>query len=134
MPSTPNTIPDFRRLLLDNINSPMHPEPDLQQFMEAAETVREAGEIALRLGSPELYRNCNVRTEMLGLDVAKELLGECLAALPATKPDFLSAKEVAGVLGCSERTVKRMKSADELPEPVQLGGMIKWRRTDIEAL
>lgn len=51
-----------------------------------------------------------------------------------TRPDFLSAGEVAAKLGCSDRSVWRMNSAGELPEPVQLGGMTKWRREEIEAL
>ena len=137
MPRTsPRTIADYRRWLKEGIEAISSiPELDLPNFEDAAHTVREAGEIALRLGMPGLYRKCRVRPPMLAIDVAKALLAECLAACPEEKPEppaLLSVEEVANMLGVSARTVWRRRSAGEMPEPIQVGGLTKWRREDIE--
>ena len=44
---------------------------------------------------------------------------------------LLSAKELAGKLLLSARTVWRLRSAGRLPKPVQVGGSIRWRLSDI---
>lgn len=46
---------------------------------------------------------------------------------------LLDAEQVAAVLGIDRATVFRMRSARELPEPLKLGRLTKWRRADIEA-
>lgn len=44
---------------------------------------------------------------------------------------LLPAKEVAALLGVSERTVHRLRSTREIPQPVQFGGSVRWRRSEI---
>ncbi|RPI64229.1 MAG: helix-turn-helix domain-containing protein [Planctomycetaceae bacterium] len=36
------------------------------------------------------------------------------------------------MLGVSIRTIWRRVSAGELPKPIQVGGLTKWRRAEIE--
>ena len=45
---------------------------------------------------------------------------------------LLSAKELAGKLLLSARTVWRLRSAHKLPKPVCVGGSIRWRLSDIQ--
>jgi hypothetical protein len=61
------------------------PGPELNIYENAAEVVREAGEYALLSGLHELYRTTRIQCPgfpipMLGIEAAKELLGQCLAA------------------------------------------------------
>ena len=53
-------------------------------------------------------------------------------AAPAPAQDYLSKQGVADVLGCHPRTVRRMELDGELPEPVVVGRLRRWRRSDIE--
>ena len=53
-------------------------------------------------------------------------------AAPAPAQDYLSKQGVADVLGCHPRTVRRMELDGELPEPVAVGRLRRWRRSDIE--
>lgn len=48
-------------------------------------------------------------------------------------PLLIKAAEVARILNVSERTLWRLKSAKKIPEPVRLGGIVRWKRTDIES-
>ncbi len=48
------------------------------------------------------------------------------------KPLLLSVKQVAELLALSSRTVWRLVSAGELPEPVRIGRAARWRMEDIE--
>lgn len=50
------------------------------------------------------------------------------------KSDLLSVDEVAEMLGVSDRSVWRMVSAGEIPKPVKIGGLTKWRRSDLQAM
>lgn len=43
-----------------------------------------------------------------------------------------TAKEVAGMLGISPRTVFRLRSSGRLPKPVSIGGSIRWKLSDIQ--
>ena len=47
------------------------------------------------------------------------------------KNRLISAKEVAMILGVSERTIWRLHSARRLPSPVKFGGSVRWRIEDI---
>lgn len=51
----------------------------------------------------------------------------------ATASLLLNVEEVARLLKISSRSVNRLRSAGHLPEPVELLGSIRWRRSDIEA-
>jgi excisionase family DNA binding protein len=45
---------------------------------------------------------------------------------------LLDAKAVAGLLGCSTRHVYRLSDAGDMPPPVKLGALVRWRRQEIE--
>ncbi len=45
---------------------------------------------------------------------------------------LLSVKQVADLLAMSSRTVWRLVSAGELPQPVRIGRAARWRQEDIE--
>lgn len=91
------TAGDFRRWLLETIELLTtwgSSEPDEAVFESAADMVREAGEISLRFGLPNLYRECQVASPMLGIRTAKELLGRCLAE--CNQLDVVSPISLAG--------------------------------------
>ncbi len=44
---------------------------------------------------------------------------------------LLSAKALAKMLSISVRSIWRYRSAQRLPEPVKVGGAIRWRQADI---
>lgn len=46
---------------------------------------------------------------------------------------MLDQQGVAALLGCSPRTVRRMALEGELPAPVLVGGLKRWRKADLEA-
>lgn len=45
---------------------------------------------------------------------------------------MLTADEIARVVNCSPRTVHRLADDGVIPQPVRIGGMLRWRRPDIE--
>lgn len=45
---------------------------------------------------------------------------------------MLTADEIARVVNCSPRTVHRLADEGVIPQPVRIGGMLRWRRPDIE--
>ena len=47
-------------------------------------------------------------------------------------PILLNAREVARLLGIGERSVWRYVSRGQLPKPIALGCMKRWRRQEIE--
>jgi predicted DNA-binding transcriptional regulator AlpA len=55
---------------------------------------------------------------------------------PSSLPDsvLLGAEGVCKVLSISRATFFRMKKAGLLPDPVNIGGQFRWRRTEIERL
>lgn len=46
-------------------------------------------------------------------------------------PLLIDAKQVAKLLGVSDKTVRRMKDAGELPRPKKIRSRILWRYADI---
>lgn len=66
-------------------------------------------------------------------EFASEVVNELKKQFSIRLPALLSAREVAGILGISERQVWRMVSAGELPAPKRVGTLTKWRRSEIEA-
>lgn len=126
------TIMDYRRWLLRSLENLDHPEPDLQQFQEAAETVREARALALKVGLPQLDAVCDVRSPMLGLGTAKRLLAECVGVCREAAPDgpqLLPVDEVASILDISPSSVYRLADGGKMPRPVKLGTLVKWDRS-----
>ena len=49
----------------------------------------------------------------------------------STTPVLIAATELAELLGISVRTVWRNESNGNLPAPVRLGGLVRWRRSEI---
>lgn len=46
---------------------------------------------------------------------------------------MLTPDQVAELLGCSTRTVRRWVGTGAMPEPVRIGGLIRWPRRTVEA-
>lgn len=53
-------------------------------------------------------------------------------ASPTVDPVLLTAAQVAAVLQISTRTLWRLLSGRKVPEPVRLGGAVRWRAEDIK--
>jgi excisionase family DNA binding protein len=47
-------------------------------------------------------------------------------------PLLITAGKLAALLEISTRTLWRLRSAGRLPEPVRLGGAVRWRREEIQ--
>ncbi|MEX0677114.1 MAG: helix-turn-helix domain-containing protein [Pirellulales bacterium] len=127
--SAPRTLREFHAWLQDVFDgicegpTANEIEPMLQQ----------AFRYACKFGAGELVGTISPLTEP---DEALVILGRLLAwtADKTTKPaELLSAKDIAEMLGVSERTVWRMVAADEIPQPVKVRGSTKWRRSEIQA-
>jgi excisionase family DNA binding protein len=50
-----------------------------------------------------------------------------------TPPAMLDVHAVAEMLGCSTRHVYRLRDAGQMPAPVKLGSLLRWRAAEIEA-
>jgi excisionase family DNA binding protein len=51
------------------------------------------------------------------------------ADTPATA--LLDVRAVAALLDCSSRHVYRMADAGQMPPPIRLGSLVRWRRQEI---
>jgi predicted DNA-binding transcriptional regulator AlpA len=47
-------------------------------------------------------------------------------------PDLMDAERLAKALSVSLRTLYRLKGRGYLPDPIRLGGSVRWRSTDIQ--
>ena len=47
-------------------------------------------------------------------------------------PVLLTVKEVAEMLGLSERTVYRLADMGKMPRPVKIGAAVRWRRNELD--
>ncbi len=56
--------------------------------------------------------------------------GQSVAVAPPAA--LLGIKAVADLLDCSVRHVHRLRDGGKMPQPVRLGSLIKWRRSEIE--
>jgi len=45
---------------------------------------------------------------------------------------LLTVDDVAAILNCSSRTVRRLADTGTLPVPLRLNSLSRWRRSDIE--
>jgi excisionase family DNA binding protein len=54
---------------------------------------------------------------------------------PADAPAaaLLDVRGVAALLDCSQRHIYRMSDAGQMPAPVRLGALVRWRRQDLDA-
>lgn len=48
------------------------------------------------------------------------------------EPALLDVRQVAGLLGCSARTVYRLADTGRMPRPVKLGALVRWRKFEVE--
>jgi len=46
--------------------------------------------------------------------------------------DLLFADDVAALLRCSPRTVRRLVQFGRMPGPLKVGRLARWRRSDVE--
>ncbi len=51
---------------------------------------------------------------------------------PAVLPELIDAGRLATMLSVSARTLYRLKERGYLPEPIRLGGSVRWRLRDVE--
>jgi excisionase family DNA binding protein len=107
---------------------------------ETIPVIREAEEIAIELGLPEIARHCaTVTTTMLALPVARLILCECLAMLPENKSEStagdrpLTVREAAKLLHASTDTVYGLVARGELSHHrIGRGRSIRFRLSDVE--
>lgn len=45
---------------------------------------------------------------------------------------LLSVDDVAALLAVSTRTIRRMADGGQMPRPVKLGSLVRWRRSDVD--
>jgi excisionase family DNA binding protein len=55
-----------------------------------------------------------------------------LSSPDALTVHLLDVRVVAGLLDCSPRHVYRLRDSGRMPPPVKLGGLVRWRRSDID--
>lgn len=79
------SIPKFRSWLQAKIVELSDPEPEENQFYEAAAYVRRARQIALVLGHPKAAELCEIGVPLLALPVGQQILCECLAEVNRTQ-------------------------------------------------
>ena len=63
-----------------------------------------------------------------------EITGDRLAGRDRAPvdPALLNVRGVAALLSCAARTVYRLADAGRLPGPVRVGGLVRWRKKDID--
>lgn len=58
-----------------------------------------------------------------------------MAESPSTKIEslgLLTVKQVASLVQLSSRAIWRLRSKGWIPNPIQVGGAVRWRRTEVE--
>jgi prophage regulatory protein len=55
--------------------------------------------------------------------------------IDSVQPDaaLLTAEQLAATLQVSKRTLWRMRSAGQMPRPIRIGGVVRWRRDEVAA-
>ena len=48
------------------------------------------------------------------------------------QPALLDAKEVARLLSCSQRSVRRLADSGRIPAPIRLGRLVRWSRQTLQ--
>jgi predicted DNA-binding transcriptional regulator AlpA len=135
--SEPRTHRQFRDWLEDTFDDldPLcqYADPDDFDQMEIAQQVEQASRLACRFGAGDLIESEEPRRTPRE---ALAIVGRLLARMNEKwdKPsDLLAVGEVARLFDISPRTVWRRVAAGEIPQPVSLGGLTKWRREEIQA-
>ena len=138
------TNSDFREFILsaidrfDRLYESAPPEAVLETGRGYAVAAEEAGNMAAKLGLPQLYRRSLDFGEFAEWPHVKVFLAECLAALPAPPEpvpigETIGVEELATMLGVNIRTIYRRRNDGTLPAPIQVGRLVRWRRADVEA-
>lgn len=136
--SEPKTLHHFQRWLQSEFDDMdfycRHAEADYFEQLQIGETVEQASRLACRFGGGHLIgKEQGVLTPREALVVLGRLLA--WAREQSTHPAaLLSAEEVGRLLGVSVRSIWRMLSAGEIPPPIKVGGLTKWRRDEIQAM
>jgi excisionase family DNA binding protein len=54
--------------------------------------------------------------------------------MPAKDPRdaLLTAKDVAGLLNVDIRTLRRLRHLGDVPKPITVGRVLRWRRRDLD--
>lgn len=55
------------------------------------------------------------------------------AAAPVAPPPLLDVQAVAEMFDCSPQHVRRLSDGGRMPRPLQIGSLLRWRRTDLDA-
>lgn len=45
---------------------------------------------------------------------------------------LLDVKQVAGLLGCSQRHIYRLCDSELMPQPIRLRALVRWNRVELE--
>ena len=53
-------------------------------------------------------------------------------AAPVATAALYSINDIAKLLNCSIRHVRRLVDTQRIPQPVKLGALVRWLKTDIE--
>jgi predicted DNA-binding transcriptional regulator AlpA len=56
---------------------------------------------------------------------------QCLES-PVAEPELIDVKRLAVMLQKSVSSIFELRSSGRLPDPVRLGGSVRWRRKEIE--
>ncbi len=107
-------------------------DPDFYDMLDTAALMAQACRYACRFGGGHLIGD---ELPMATPREALAVVGRLLAwAEQGDPPDLLSVRDVAAKLGTSSRSVWRMLSAGEIPQPIKIRGKTKWRAVEIEAM
>jgi len=136
--SLPKSLPLFRRWLEARINELSRlcgvGESDFFDEVAIAGLVEDASGLACRFGLGLAVDRASVSMKPFeGMAILGRILSRLLERVePQT--ELLSDTEVGKMLGVSRRTVWRRNSAREIPSPIKVGSLTKWRRVEIEAM
>jgi excisionase family DNA binding protein len=53
-------------------------------------------------------------------------------AAPVVPAALISIRDIATLLSCSARHVYRLVDARRIPQPIKLGALLRWVKTDID--
>ena len=65
------------------------------------------------------------------MDLPAERFSNAAAKAPSNEPILITSTELAHMMSISLRSLWRLRSAGKLPEPVRLGGSVRWRREQL---
>jgi predicted DNA-binding transcriptional regulator AlpA len=132
-------IQKFRRWLRRKIQE-LDLDLDASVCEGAAAIVQDAGAKSLGLGLPDLYRKCRFNsrlddgTPILSPGVAREILSECLAGLPAETTATITIKQLSDLTGWSRATIYRYRKEGRIPAPFNEGKQVYWLRSELRSI